>query len=244
MKDIKKDEIIGDVYHRARLDKEYYINSFMYHYKELLNLYELKNNKQAYMDKIKRVEEIVKDINFNQNLLFVCNENISKEVFLSGMSKMKTLSSFYHCNIMELYDIFWGNRRKDNVNLSDGELMYTEQDIKQDIFCLFVDENMFSLASDKVVVSLISSRHDKSVISNNPKYNWVFFRGSFTELKTAKGFSKILKLFADNKGKGYSVYDLNSKSGSKLLENITVPYSVSDASSEVHKNSSVLSDIY
>lgn len=238
-----KDEINSrdNIYNRVRLEKDYYVNSFMLHYKELLNLYELKNNKECYMKRIAQAGKLVEGIDFNQNLLFICNENWSKEIFLRGMSKMPNLCSFYHCNIMELHDIFWGNRRRENVNLADDDLMYTEQDIRQDIFCLFMDVDMYSMASDRVAVSLISSRHDKSMISNKPKYNWVFFRGTYTELKTTKGYSNVLRLFADNKNNGYSVYDLNSKSVNKKVDNITItPKPVSGNS----VGASDLSDIY
>jgi hypothetical protein len=243
MEDVKT-EIDESIYHKAQLEKNYFVNSFMQHYKELLNLYELKNNRQGYLKRIERAGKIVKDVDFHQNVLMIFKENISSEVFLRGMSKLETLSSFYHCNLMELHDIFWGNRRKDNVNLTDDEIMYTEQDIKQDVFCLFLDIDMYSMATDRVAVSTISSRNDKSRMGNKPKYTWVFFRGTYSDLKNTKGYSGILRLFAENNGKGYTVYDLNQKIGNQRISNITVPVSSSQTMPNEAPSGENLADIY
>lgn len=238
-----------EIYHRVTLDKDYFVKSFIFNYRDLINIRAWKENKKAYLAELARVGKMVDKLNFNQNILFICDNNISKEVFLRGMAQMKELCSYYHCNLMELHDIFWGNRRKDNVNLSEDDMMYTEQDIKQDILCLYMDIDMYSMRTDRVVVSLVSSRYDKSLLSKKPMYNWIFFRGKYDDLRT-RGFTEVLRMFTEGRNDQFSIYDLNNNS-MRITDKVTIPrdYTTREenrnsANVNHRKSEADLSDIY
>jgi hypothetical protein len=150
-----------DIYHRGSRDPMFHYNNFLHFYEKLVNWEMVKTDVKAYKELLSKVGSIVKDVDFHQNILFIGKEGIQREIFLRGLSTFEDLTSFYYCNLLEIVDIWWGNKRKENVRVEDDDMMYSEQDIKQSVLCMLCDSNMLSYDYDRYVTSLISSRDGK-----------------------------------------------------------------------------------
>ena len=198
----------------------------------------MRSDRKRYEELLGKVGSMVKGIDFNQNLLFISRENIAKEVFLSGFSKLSDIHSYYYCNLLDLHDIWWGNRRKDNVNIPEEDIMYAESDIRQDVLCVFSDIEMYSMGTDKVLNSIITTRNDKQNSKGFTQRTWVFFRGSMSDLRDTKGFKEIYKIFHSHIEEGYQIIDLNN-TGVHITSEIS-----NSKKSSTGKVPNTLSDVY
>lgn len=195
------------IVNKARTNNKFFINNFILTYKKLIDKEKLKNNKKEYLNLLSYLDKSMKDIDFNRNILFVCDSNISNEVFLTGFSKLEKLTTYYLCNLMQLHDIMFGNRTYDNPNIVEDDIMYSYQDIKETVLCVYIDKYMYPMQDDLTLSSLIVSREARKSELNKNLINWVFFKGSISALKSSDKLAKrVYYLYESNK---WSIIDLN-----------------------------------
>lgn len=201
------------VYSGVEQTQEFYNKRFFVHYKDFLDLERLRDDKEGYRRDIRAVSSIVKDIDFNKNLLFICNKDISKILFLIGFSKIERLSSYRYMTILDLIDVRRGFRTLENINIPEDYMLLSEQDIREDVFCLYCDEYMYmTMKSDMYVTSAIEGREQKRSRKGGKFLNWVFYRGFYDSFKSDAGSSGILRYFHSKDGSKFQVIDLNNGS--------------------------------
>ena len=159
------------VYSGVEQTQEFYNKRFFLHYKDFLDLDRLRDDKEGYREDIRRISKLVKDTDFNKNLLFISSKDISKILFLIGFSKLDRLSSFRYMTILDLIDVRRGFRTFENGNLPEDLVMLSEQDIREDVFCLYCDEYMYmTMKSDMYVTSAVTRARSGSHPMNSYTY--------------------------------------------------------------------------
>ena len=204
-----------DIYKRPIYDEKAALKNFFQFYSSLVDRPLIEKNMKAYIKKLEVVEKLVSKVDFNSNILFICDKNIAREVYLSGFRKMSELTSYYFCNMIHLVDIWWGNMKENNPNISSEDLMFSEQNIQQDVLCMYINKDMYSVNGDKVINTVITSRAEKLTKKKKPMYTWVFFEGAEFDMNI-KGFSLIKTVFENNRDRGYQIINLSSEGISNI----------------------------
>lgn len=199
-----------NIYRTARVDDNFYKRNFFIHYKRFLDIEAIKKDKKGYVERLHELEKRVSKVNFDNNVLFVCDKDISRDIFLIGFSKLKTLKTYYWCNEMQLHQIMYGLMRSDtNPNIKDSESMFSEQDIIQDVLCLYVQDGMWEMRSDDEMTSLVLSRCDRSFLEGRKLLNWVFFVGSMYTAENKDNLMKSLfELYKVKESEGWQIVNL------------------------------------
>jgi hypothetical protein len=168
------------------LDDNFHTNNFMLKYKKYIDLQTYKENKEMFLKVLSKVEVEVRKIeNIQKNTLFICNDNISKYIFLSALSTLPRLVSERHMNLIDLVDIWYGQGRSTNIRKEDDESIYSEQDIREDVVCVYMDKSMFTGKSyGGIFNSFVSSRSDRVNLRRENLYTWSFYRGTIESLRT------------------------------------------------------------
>ena len=191
-----------DKYGRVIYDKNFHTKNFILHYKNLINVDTFKSDKVAYGKRIDELAKQLSSIDMNKNILFIGGQDIHRELFLALMSRFDTLQSYYYCSMMQLHDIFWGNRGSENTHLMDEDKMYSLQDITEKILCVYINREMIPTRNASVVGTVITNR---CMLPN--KINWLYFHGFMTDMLDRDGYKAIYDLFKS--GDSFIVVDLN-----------------------------------
>lgn len=201
------------VYSGVEQSQEFYNKRFFIHYRDFIELDRLRDDKEGYRKDIRKVSGIIRDIDFSKNLLFISSKDISKMIFLIGFSKLDSLSSYRYMTILDLIDVRRGFRTSENNNISEDSTLLSEQDIREDVFCLYCDEYMYmTMKSDMYVTSAIEGREQKRNRKGERFLNWVFYRGFYDSFKNDAGSSGILRYFHSKDNGRFKVIDLNNGS--------------------------------
>ncbi len=205
------------IYNRKRPVENSVTINFMIKYQKLVDFSALRSDKAKYVKRLASISKVVDKVNFNSNLLFISSRDIARDLFLVGFGKLKKLHSYYYCNLMQMYDIFFGNMRPNNPNISEDEVMYSEQNVTEDILCLFIDEEMRAFdGCEKLVTSFLVSRDCNARFNDRVAYNWVFYRGTISSLEQTGGLKRVLDLFKSKvaaKEVGWRILDFNKLKG-------------------------------
>jgi hypothetical protein len=179
----------------------YHLKTFFTWYNRLLDHAFITKSKKGYSRKLDAVGKLVQDIDFERNLLIVCNRDIVREVFLSGFMNLETLRSFEVLNMVELMDIYMGKRAENVPSARPDERAYESVgDLLHDVLC--VTSNYFEVGfnqgkpTQEVVINSIMRRYE--YVEKDPKkpikVTWVFFLGTLYELKVK--MEELYKFFA------------------------------------------------
>ena len=120
-----------DRYGRVIYDKNFHTKNFILHYKNLIDVDKFKADRVSYGKRIDTLSKQLSEIDMGKNILFIGSHDIHRELFLAMLSRFETLQSYYYCSMMQLHDIFWGNRGSENTHLMDEDKMYSLQDITE-----------------------------------------------------------------------------------------------------------------
>lgn len=207
--------------------------NFFLHYKKYIDAPLAKESEKKYLEVLDSVQSEVNKIqNVNKNLLFLCNANIGKYVFLSCFFRLPKLVSNRMMNLMNLIDIWNHNSTPDNEKLEADDTFYSEQDIRDDVLCLYIDKSMLTeRRAGGMVNTVLLSRSERLNKRGDSLISWVFFRGSIEDLKTNSNLLSIYENFVSDRFR-YEIVDL------RILDNI-----FGGNSSSVKDNKS-LEDIY
>lgn len=205
------------IYNRKRPVENSVTINFMVKYQKLVDFSALKSDKDKYVRRLSSISKVVDKVNFNSNLLFISSRDIARDLFLVGFGKLKKLHSYYYCNLMQMYDIFFGNMRPDNPNLAESDIMWSEQNVTEDVLCLFIDEEMHAFNHcEKMITSFLVSRDCNARFNGRVVYNWVFYRGTISSLEQNDGLRRLLDLFKSRiaaKEAGWRILDFNKLNG-------------------------------
>ena len=218
-------------------------------YKSIIDWDLYRNDKKEFLRRMALVNGVTRNIDYDSNLVFLCNNNCSSFVFLSGLCRPGYIRSVYSCNMMNLVDIFTDHYDVDK----DYGSIYSVQDIEQDILCLLVTKEMSDCGDyGKIISSALSGRAMKRNRYGKPLYNWIFFIGSEVDFRTSKSMKYIYNLFLSGNSFDSSkwlICDLRSSLGdinSRVScpdRNVSTSYNVTD-SSGVGLNSRLVDDMY
>lgn len=166
------------------MDQSILKKRFFRKYQEFLDRDLLRISPKKYIEKLNRVSTSLEGIRFDRNVLIICNQDISREVFLCGFSKLDEYKSFKFYNVEDLMDIYFDRRGYDSVSSglqSQEEGINSCLDIRQDVLCLTMNyHETVNKKSDEVCVSTIQNRIQKSSRSVRPKWSWVFSKGDMS----------------------------------------------------------------
>lgn len=201
-----------------------------------------KADRVAYGKRIDTLSKQLSEIDMGKNILFIGSHDIHRELFLAMLSRFETLQSYYYCSMMQLHDIFWGNRGSENTHLMDEDKMYSLQDITERVLCVYINREMIPTRNASVVGTVITNR---CMLPN--KVNWLYFHGFTSDMLDRDGYKSIYDLFKS--GDNFTIIDLN-KDMSNLFssETKTVKSTTKKRKSvkteEVVETSNNVSDLY
>lgn len=191
-----------DRYGRVIYDKNFHTKNFILHYKNLIDVNKFKKDRVAYGKRIDTLSKQLSDIDMGKNILFIGSHDIHRELFLATLSRFETLQSYYYCSMMQLHDIFWGNRGSENTHLMDEDKMYSLQDITERVLCVYINREMIPTRNASVVGTVITNR-----CMLPDKVNWLYFHGFTSDMLDRDGFKSIYDLFKS--GDNFTIIDLN-----------------------------------
>ena len=231
-----------DRYGRVIYDKNFHTKNFILHYKNLIDVDKFKADRVAYGKRIDTLSKQLSEIDMGKNILFIGSHDIHRELFLVMLSRFETLQSYYYCSMMQLHDIFWGNRGSENTHLMDEDKMYSLQDITERVLCVYINREMIPTRNASVVGTVITNR---CMLPN--KVNWLYFHGFTSDMLDRDGYKSIYDLFKS--GDSFTIIDLNKdmsnvfSSDTKITKSTTKKRK-SVKTEEVVETSNNVSDLY
>lgn len=231
-----------DRYGRVIYDKNFHTKNFILHYKNLIDVDKFKADRVAYGKRIDTLSKQLSGIDMGKNILFIGSLDIHRELFLAMLSRFETLQSYYYCSMMQLHDIFWGNRGSENTHLMDEDKMYSLQDITERVLCVYINREMIPTRNASVVGTVITNR---CMLPN--KVNWLYFHGFTSDMLDRDGYKSIYDLFKS--GDSFTIIDLNKdmpnvfSSDTKTTKSTTKKRK-SVKTEEVVETSNNVSDLY
>lgn len=231
-----------DKYGRVIYDKNFHTKNFILHYKNLIDVHKFKSDRVAYGKRIDALSKVLSSVDKDKNILFIGGHDIHRELFLALLSRFETLQSYYYCSMMQLHDIFWGNRGSENTHLMDEDKMYSLQDITERVLCLYINREMIPTRNASVVGTVITNR---CMLPN--KVNWLYFHGFTSDMLDRDGFKSIYDLFKS--GDNFTIIDLNKDIPTIFNEDVRVSKKRKSTTNKVVKEEIVetsnnVSDLY
>lgn len=231
-----------DKYGRVIYDKNFHTKNFILHYKNLIDVNKFKADRVSYGKRIDMLSKLLSNIDINKNILFIGGQDIHRELFLAMLSRFETLQSYYYCSMMQLHDIFWGNRGSENTHLMDEDKMYSLQDITERVLCLYINREMIPTRNASVVGTVVTNR---CMLPN--KVNWLYFHGFTSDMLDRDGFKSIYDLFKS--GDTFTIIDLNKDIPTIFNEDVKVSKKRKSTTNKVIKEEIVetsnnVSDLY
>jgi len=195
---------------------ELYLKRFFVKYRELLDIPLMRKDYKGYVSKVGYVGKVLEGIDFERNILFICNKDLMREVFLCGFMNLNTLRSYDLLNINDFMGIHLGNRSLEKVENRDDDVKYEdEEDIVRDVLCVTCNYYEIRLSNykmnEEVLISTIMNRYNKvSMDSKKPlKLNWIYGKGTINEVDNIYG--NVVDFFKNKiDNPMFSIIDLNS----------------------------------
>lgn len=231
-----------DKYGRVIYDKNFHTKNFILHYKNLIDVNKFKSDRVVYGKRIDALSKVLSNVDKDKNILFIGGHDIHRELFLALLSQFETLQSYYYCSMMQLHDIFWGNRGSENTHLMDEDKMYSLQDITERVLCVYINREMIPTRNASVVGTVVTNR---CMLPN--KVNWLYFHGFTSDMLDRDGFKSIYDLFKS--GDTFTIIDLNKDIPTIFNEDVKVSKKRKSTTNKVVKEEIVetsnnVSDLY
>lgn len=228
-----------DKYGRVIYDKNFHTKNFILHYKNLIDVNKFKSDRVAYGKRIDGLSKVLSNVDKDKNILFIGGHDIHRELFLALLSQFETLQSYYYCSMMQLHDIFWGNRGSENTHLMDDEKIYSLQDITERVLCVYINREMIPTRNASVVGTVVTNR---CMLPN--KVNWLYFHGFTSDMLDRDGFKSIYDLFKS--GDTFTIIDLNKDIPTIFSEDVKKRKSTTNkvVKEEIVETSNNVSDLY
>lgn len=206
-----------EVYRPVQYDEKRGMRNFLIQYREFFDKDYLQIDKAGYLIRLHKASQMVKGVDWNQNVLILLNDDWHKELFLQGFLSLGHSVSYLYLNYLQVYELFWDGHDSTNTGLQ------TISDIKQKVFCVYIDKNMYSTKTDVILNSIMVARDTLRDRDGSKVYTWVFYRGTKKNMTCDTQMGWIPKLFQEHRP-GYYSLDLNVRMGlrsSKLSKDTT-----------------------
>ena len=193
---------------------------FFNRYKTFVDFDRYEKNQEEYKRYIDSIYALTSGINYAGNILVIHDSGIYKEVFLCGFTRLDRYVSFRYLNISDLRNLSFMHPDDSYTDLNPyGNIISTSQ-ILENVMCLTLNcyeapNRMHSNVCNEVVIN----RTEGSLrgVGPEPKYNWIFYRGSIEDLKSQYG--PIYEMFLSNSDKGnFGIYNLNRGKRKRALD--------------------------
>lgn len=192
-------------------DKNYHLRNFFIHYKDYIDVSMSKKDKDTFKRILDSTQKSLENVDVNKTTIFICEKPINKYLFLSAFAKLPRLVTHRYLNFIQLMDIWNQNANETNQRLENDEIFRTEQDIREDVFCLYIDrtyEGCIPPFQQNVLPSFISSRNNRVNRRREGLITWIFYQGTFAELQASETFKTTLKQFQSD-ADFFQIIDLN-----------------------------------
>jgi hypothetical protein len=121
---------------------------------------------------------------------------------------------------MNIVDIWNHNSTHDNTRLENEEIFYSEQDIREDVLCVYINPWMLTdRRAGSIINTVVSSRTGKVNKHGSQLISWVCYSGTLDSLRNNDHLKDIYNMFSSNKYL-YQVINLRSK-GLKIQSSIS-----------------------
>lgn len=127
-------------------------------------------------------------INYDNNILFICNEEIMNEVFFLAFLKLPELVDFRCVDIMKIQDLWYGRLNKNNYFMDyDPEEIHSFEDLKDDVLCFYVTPDMLEVGkTPEILTTMMSARKGKKGRKINNQNTWIYYQGTIDELRDSR----------------------------------------------------------
>lgn len=153
--------------------EDFMVRRFFTKYSQLVDMNMARRDPKAYENKLNHAQRLVKDIDFTKNLLIFCEEELAREVFLVGFSKMPYYCTYRFFNAMDITNIWFGPKV-----MPEDEEAHNNTDLKQDVLCITMNyAESKNAATDPANKETIFQRAMGQGFKR-PRLNWVYFKGT------------------------------------------------------------------
>lgn len=140
-----------------------------------------------FLTRIKPIRLRMPETDYDNNILFICNENIMKEVFFIAFWKLPELVDFRWIELLLIQELWYGRVKKKDYYEDEMEAAYSFNDIKQDVLCTYVSSNMAEVGIiPEIMTTVISSRSEKLGRKTEGQNTWIYYEGTIEELRNSK----------------------------------------------------------
>lgn len=170
--------------------------------------------------RFKPIYDRMPENDYNNNILFICDEPLMRELFFSAFCRISKLVDYRQIDIMTIQDLWNGRFNKNNYFMDYApEEIHSFEDLKEDVLCLRVTGSMAEVGKvPEIMSTVMSARSGKSgqIIKN--QITWIYYQGTIDELRNSK--FNLWESFFEKNG---LIIDLNPQN--KQNEFITDIYS-------------------
>ena len=160
---------------------------------------------QKWASKVKPIYDKIPKCDYDNSILFICNEAIKAEVFFSAFLRLSKIVGFQAIDIMTIQDLWYGRNKRKNYSLDELEDLHSFQDIREDVLCFYVTSNMIEVGKvPEIMITLMSARSGKNGRKSKNQNTWIYYQGTIDELRNSR-FS-LWESFFDKNG---LIIDLN-----------------------------------
>lgn len=200
----------SEIYKTRENSKSFYINRFFNHYKRFVDLDRFKKEQKEYINDLIKLDRKLKNVDFSKSTLFFNSVDISREVFLTGFGRIEKLSTYAYYTIMDIVDIYMAHNRWDNPDIAYGEIKVSEQNIREDVLCLYGEDFMTHWNKSGFMISDTLSGREHNSKDTRRLINWFYYKGSYSGAVENPLTVDAVRYFENMKKEGYQIVDLNN----------------------------------
>lgn len=157
---------------------------------------------EEWLARVKPIAAKMPKIDYDNNILFVCDLKIPRETFFTAFFKLGLLVEYRFLNLLKVQDLWNGVYKQSMIPLDD---VHSLQEIREDVLCTYVSKSMGEVGNaPEIWTTLMSARFVDSGLITNHQNTWIYFGGTIDELRNSK--FKIWEEFFENNG---LIIDLN-----------------------------------
>ncbi len=159
---------------------------------------------EEWLARVKLIDAKMPKIDYDNNILFVCDSKIPRETFFTAFFKLGLLAEYRFLNLLCVQDLWNGicNRNMIPIDIFGVDSF---QDIREDVLCTYVSSSMEEVGkAPQIWTTIISSRSVNSGIITKNQDTWIYFQGTAEELRKSK--FKLWEQFFEKNG---LIIDLN-----------------------------------
>lgn len=231
-----------EIYQGREQSREFYINRFFNYYKGLIDKTSMKSKSDfnTWKNNLIKLDKETRNIDFSKDTMFFYEKDISKMLYLVGFGRLDSLRTYKFYTVLDIVDIYMANSRWDNPDLSDSDIRVSEQNIREEVLCLYGDKFMTHWNKSGFMLTNTFVGREKNVSKNGKKLiTWFFFKGTQQDAIQNPLVVDSLRYFESMKDDGYQIIDFNN-TGKDL--NIETSHKSNNKQSKESKKS--LKDIY